>query len=59
MRTMHWVIIGVIAIGMIALIATGKADVTNVIILGLLSLCPIAMMLMRGGHGGDKGGHKH
>lgn len=56
---MHWVIIGVIAIGMIALIATGKADVTNVIILGLLSLCPIAMMLMRGGHGGDKGGHKH
>ena len=56
---MHWVIIGAIAVGIIALIVTGKADATNVITLGLIALCPITMMLMHGGHGGDKGGHKH
>lgn len=59
MRTMHWVIIGAIAVGLIVLIVTGKADATNVITLGLIALCPITMMLMHGGHGGDSGGHKH
>ena len=54
MKTMHWVIIGAIVAGLIVLIVTRKADTTNVITLGLLALCPIAMILMHGGHREDK-----
>lgn len=59
MRPMHWVIISVIVVGVIVLILTGKADASKVIFIGALALCPLMMILMHGGHGGDKGGHKH
>ncbi len=59
MRTIHWVIIGVIVIGIVALVLSGKADTSKVVTLGLVALCPLMMIFMHGGHGGDKGGHKH
>lgn len=59
MRTMHLVIIGIIIVGVIALLATGKVDASKVIFIGALALCPLMMIFMHGGHGGDEGGHKH
>ena len=56
---MHWVIIGIIVVGIIVLVLTGKADASKVIFIGALALCPLMMIFMHGGHGGDKGGHKH
>ncbi len=59
MRAMHWVIIGIIVVGIIVLVLTGKADTSKVIFIGALALCPLMMIFMHGGHGGDKGEHKH
>ncbi len=59
MKTMHWAIIGVIVVGIIILALTGKASTSSVVTLGFLALCPLMMIFMHGGHGGDKGGHKH
>lgn len=56
---MHWVIIGVIVLGISILALTGKANTSSVVTLGFLALCPLMMIFMHGGHGGDKGGHKH
>ncbi len=59
MRTIHWVVIGILIIGIITLVLTEKADASNIVTLGLIALCPLMMIFMHGGHGGDKGGHKH
>ena len=59
MRTMHWIIIAIIAVGVMALVLTGKADTSNVLFVGAIALCPLMMIFMHGEHGGDKGRHKH
>lgn len=59
MRTMHWIIIGLIAIAIVLIAVTGKADATKIVTIVALALCPLMMIFMHGGHGGDKGGHRH
>lgn len=56
---MHWVIIGLITIAIIIIAVTGKADASKIVTIVALALCPLMMIFMHGGHGGDKGGHRH
>lgn len=59
MRTVHWIIIGLITIAIIIIAVTGKADASKIVTIVALALCPLMMIFIHGGHGGDKGGHRH